>query len=100
MFSPARQENLQRVSALELVLQFKLDVALGRPCADDLSEVGVCDPVVGIAVAGDIEEVEEVSAEGERVLLVDGEVFLECPIDIEEPGRAQATSPRRSEVAG
>ena len=84
---PALRSGLR----LEGVLDLELNVARSRAGICDLAEVGVSEAVVGVAVAGDVESVEEVGAEIKPVLVVDGEGFLRSEIEVEEARRAKRT---------
>ena len=54
---------------LEAVMQAKLDMPLLRTNAADRAEAGIRDVVIGIPIAGNIEEIEEVRTETDDVLL-------------------------------
>jgi hypothetical protein len=54
---------------LKGVMQAELYLSRRRADAADLTKVAVSDSVVGIAIAGDVEDVEEVGAEAQYVLL-------------------------------
>ena len=67
---------------LEVVVQGELDLPCLRADVGDLAEVRIGDTVVRVVVAGDVESIEEVSAEldilvlGDVELLAAGEVHL------------------------
>ena len=75
--------------SLEGVLQRDLDVAFGGVSVGDGAEVGICHGIIRRVVAGDIECVEEVSAEVKALLPPHGEGFKHGHVDLLIAGSAQ-----------
>ena len=69
-------------------MQTQLDLTCRRAHAADLTEAAVLNVVVRISVAGDIEDVEEVSAESDYLFAPDVEVFEEGSVDLSVSGSA------------
>src|SRR5579862_8846433 len=82
---------------LEGVVQAQLHLARRGTNAGDLPEVTVLNVVIGISVAGDVEDIEEVSAETKYMLLPDVEVFEQRHVDLSITGRALAAIMCRTE---
>ena len=69
-------------------MQAQLDLACRRAHAADLTEGGILHVVVGIPVAGDVEDVEEVSAETDDLFTPDVKVLEEGSINLAVSGSA------------
>src|SRR5579863_1163794 len=83
---------------LEGVMQAQLDLTRRGTNAGDLPEVAVLDVVVGVSVAGDVEDIEEVSAEAEHMLfLIQVKILEQRHIYLSITGRALAAVVGRTE---
>ena len=71
-------------------MQRELNLALWRSDVGDLAEAGVSDTVVGVGVAGDVEEVEEIGTEAEGLAFSDVEVLEDGAVDLFLAGGAFA----------
>ena len=90
--------------ALEPVISRELQVTLRRSCRTTLigniAEVAVGNAHVRIAVAGNIERIEGIEAEAQRVLAPHVKILEHRHVGVEISGPAQVAVSRRSEGIG
>ena len=83
---------------LESVVQAELDLPRRRTDAADLAKITIGDSTVGIAVAGKVENIEEVSPEGEHIAFAPKmEVLEQRGVDLAVAGPAFGTVVRGTE---
>ena len=86
-FDQFQQASWQPIH-LETVVQAELNLARRRTHTADLAKAGVSDSVVRVSVAGDVEDVEKVSAEAYDMLAPNMEIFEQRSIHLAITGRA------------
>lgn len=69
-------------SVLEGVMQTELDLSWRRAYSANLTEIAVGYPVVGISVAGDVKDVEEIGAEANYLFAPHVKVLEQRSIDL------------------
>src|SRR5579862_6730871 len=79
-------------------MQAQLDLTRRGTNAGDLPEATVVYVVIGVPVAGDVEDVEKVGAKTEYMLFPDVEVFEERHVDLPVTRRTLRTISRGSEL--